>query len=71
MERLERTHRVEWQPIYTRDARTGRLRVSCYSPRYIPRHVTSWRDRFRDFGGFDLVMLGGFVVLVVLSVVTR
>jgi len=69
--RSEQTHRVEWRAVFVPDNRTGKQRVSIYYPHYVPLRVTTWRARFRDFGGFDVVMVGTVVVLVVLAVVTR
>lgn len=70
--RPEETHRVVWQHAYIRDPRTGQVRLAYVWPRYLPRQVTSWKDRFgAPYGIFDLAILAGALVLIVLSVVTR
>ncbi len=67
--RPEPTHRVEWRHVYVQDQFTGKQRLAFVFPRKVPIRNLSWKDRFRTFGIFDVIVFGGAVVLLVLSVV--
>lgn len=67
----ERLYRTEWRAIWKPDNVMGRLRIEVYYPHRVPIKVADWKDRFRDFGIFDVIVVGGAVVLVILSVATR
>lgn len=67
----ERTYRSEWVAVWTKDNSTGRPKIALYHPVKIPVRVTSWRDRFTGFSGFDVLLLGGAVVCFILALATR